>query len=405
MRNHLACEWPNFPNQTLLQFRASKEENQKKPANSGSDSYVRMLTALQGADLGDDTTALQTIMGPFFLAVIPEPTRRKAQELFLLEHRASVPLKKIAECIGALVLSRDAEFQEELYGEALRTISLAFGSATDDTVEDWALNTINLLTLREFSLESPRLLELVKHMQALFHVISTRVCRRQILFWLRLAADSYTFYSGMVILCSGPAEVAKIVNPLETDKIWEALYEYGQCAHTYESNPILSDMYVPFLLANQASYLLRSQAPHNDKLGTVLMHKVEKLMVSAVLPLATVMYCSCRIILLKLLHPSISIQGKQIEATNDQLINELETAPQAELAMFGLLPVVVSASCSYKQKHRETILRLCSNHNWEGTTPGRKTLFMGAIQSIWQDGIGLSALCDTDLLGRLLLNA
>lgn len=408
-RNFLTCEWPTYPNQTLLQFKHAQKitsnggSSSSKSSESVPDSYAWMLTAFLGQTPEDDMALLEALMGPFFLSLIPEQTRAKAKEQFLLQQRTSVPLKKIAECIGALLMSKDEECQEQLYEETLRTLSEEFGSATNDTVEDWALNTINLLTLREFSLENPRVSELVKHMQASFHVIATRICHNQILFWLRLAADSYTFYSGMLILCSDPDGIAKITNPIEVEKIWELLYSDAD-GHNYDTNPILSELYGSFNLTNQASFLLRSTKPHCDKLGTVLLRKVERLAMRAASPLLLVMYCCCQIILLKTLKPDISNLEKLVVLVNEQLIGDLTRVPTAEMSLFGILPIVICAACSVKQAHRATIMRLCSENNW-GAPTELNLKFSLALQSIWQNDTGISALSDTGLLGKLLLNA
>lgn len=404
-RNFLKCEWPQYENQTLLQFRATKGKSIISSNGPSPPDFSWILSNLTDLGIESENGAyMDLIMGSFFGALIPEPTRTKAKEHFLQQHKTSLPLKKIAECIGTLLLSGNSDFQEQLYEDTLHTLRQAFGNSSDDILEDWALNTIALLTLREFSLDTPRLSELIKHLQASFHAIATRICRNQMSFWLRLTADSYTFYSGMVILCCGPAQISHIPNPLEVEKIWEPLFEDDEGRHDYETNPILSDLYVPFMLINQASYLLRSEHSRKEKLSLVLLRKVDKYITSTGRPLSVVMYCCCKIILLKALYPEMLNRDHLVRTTNEKLLDELHRVPKTELAMFGSLPIVLSAICSYSQKNKASVNKLCFGNGGAVFTIDRDKNFELALRSIWTDEQGFQALDDISLLRILLLN-
>ena len=396
-RNFLVCNWPNYQNQTLLQFRKSE-------AAASNGKVVLVYKDLRGGIDAQGKTR-KVLTRQFLRTLIPEPNHNKAQEDLDQQLKTSLPLQLIVECVDAILVSNENTSQNRLYEETLNALRVEFSNCNAKGSEDWSLNAINLSMIQEYFLDAPRISEILRHLQASLHILCTRIMLNDVTFLLRLNADSFVFYSGMATLCCLETEILMMPNPFESEKIFEPLFENAKPPHDFNLNPILGDAYDALILSNQASYLLRSNTQQRICLATVLLRKV-----NCLIRMATnnhlhlyIHYCT-KIVLLKIIHRTILVKDRQIQQANEQLLHSLQNAKKSEVKLLGLWPGIVCAACITAPSDTDLLLELCDQSEVCGITVETSEKLKSSLKRIWSENMGLGVLDNLAFLKTLLLN-
>ncbi|RLV87647.1 hypothetical protein JA9_002327 [Meyerozyma sp. JA9] len=395
-RNFLVCNWPNYRNQTLSQFRKSEV--------TASNNKVVLVNKDSGGGIDAQDKTRKYLTRQFLGTLIPEPSQYKAQEVLEHQLKTSLPLQLVVECVEALLVSNENTSQDLLYEETLNALREEFSNSSAKGSEDWGLNAINLLMIRELILPAPRISEILKHLQASLHILCTRITRDDVSFWLRLNADSFVFYSGMATICCSETEILMMPNPFESEKIFEPLFENAKPPHDLNSNPILGNAYEALILSNQTSYLLRSNTSQTINLATVLLRKINSLIRADANNLQlSIVYCT-KIVLLKIIHHRISIKDGKIQEANEQLLRSLHNAKRSEVKLLGLWPTIVCAACSTSPTDTDLILEFCGQSDVDGIPDELNEKLKSSLKRIWSENMGLGVLDDLAFLKALILN-
>lgn len=446
-RNLLACEWPQYENQTLREFNARKAQLEEDQSNTSSvrsdptpksplqpvepsyklstssldDFYHENRNSVQKILILRDTSLenylaeenfLDIVFGRLISKIAPKKIQQKLSRHLIDLMASSEAILKATVCLGSsYILNRDGGPYNKIvsdtnYQEALIELQRIFKDTGEDEVDLLALNAIVILTVREQNVGLGTH-EVLKHLRALYFLINKRISKEGELnlFSFLLAVDAFLYHYSTNLLFYLPTQIDVLPDPFLLEKQLNLIYGY-YTAKNDDTNPILSSSYDSFIISSQACYLYRQSTNPGKKacLAKILLLTIRRMLHHS-LDLASytkLRYHATNIVLHKIIDHEVSHKSPTIQAEVNAIISCI---PSVDLDWYLLLSswsLFLCGLCCCKTDDRNVIRVLFLRNSSDGLMNSEQSI-INFLEYVWSEDIGLNIIDLTDTLGTVSL--